>query len=324
MILSEAIDKYVRRSQACGWSFTAGRRTLYSFKNHVGNLSLDCVAVSGTQAFLDGPRTSRATWRAKYALLKHFFEFWRLQGALPELPLPPLKPASRGTFTPYIYTKTEVRSLLIATRQCQGFSHCAMDSATFRCFLLTLYATGALVGEALNLRVGDVDFKRRRIALSGNRIIGSRSLPICCDLLDELTIFARFRHPKKRVVDRHFFCTKRGQPLIQSRVRARFVHLRQLVGIQRRDGVYYQPRMHDLRSTFAVHRITSWIKEGADLNRMLPALAAYLGVSGLQTTEQFLALTPEYFRKQLRKLSPQRGRRRWRDDPDLMRFLAGL
>jgi hypothetical protein len=55
-----------------------------------------------------------------------------------------------------------------------------------------------------------------------------------------------------------------------------------------------------------------------------PLLVTHLGVSGLQTTEQFLALTPEYFRKQLRKLSPQRGRRRWRDDPDLMRFLAGL
>jgi integrase/recombinase XerD len=161
-------------------------------------------------------------------------------------------------------------------------------------------------------------------ALSGNRIIGSRSLPICSDLLEELKTFARLRGHKKSATDQHFFCNKWGDPLTEPRVRVRFVHLRQLAAVRRHDGAYYQPRMHDLRSTFAVHRITSWIKEGADLNRMLPALAAYMGVSSLVTTEQYLALTPERFRKQLRKLSPQRGQRRWRDDAALMKFLSGL
>jgi len=82
--------------------------------------------------------------------------------------------------------------------------------------------------------------------------------------------------------------------------------------------------MHDLRPSFAVHRIASWIKSGADLNRMLPALAAYMGLVGLTTTERYMALTPERFRKELVKLSPQRNRRHWRDDPQLMEFLAAL
>jgi integrase/recombinase XerD len=85
-----------------------------------------------------------------------------------------------------------------------------------------------------------------------------------------------------------------------------------------------QPRMHDLRHTFAVHRITGWIKHGANLNRMMPALAVYLGQSGLGSTERYLSLTPERFRTQLDKLSPRRGRKRWRDDPALMKFLAEL
>ena len=68
----------------------------------------------------------------------------------------------------------------------------------------------------------------------------------------------------------------------------------------------------------------SWIKERADLNRMLPALAAYMGNSSLVTTEKYLALTPERYRRQLRKLSPQRGKRHWRDDPVLMKFLGSL
>jgi hypothetical protein len=97
-----------------------------------------------------------------------------------------------------------------------------------------------------------------------------------------------------------------------------------MAGIQRNDGTAYRPRMIDFRSTFAVHRISSWIKQGADLNRLLPALAAYMGTASLESSEKYLSLTPERFRKELSKLSPQRGRKHWRDDPALMRFLKSL
>jgi integrase/recombinase XerD len=235
---------------------------------------------------------------------------------------PPMSPESR-TFTPYVFTRAEIRSLLTATRPCQRLRLCEMDAETFRCLLLTLYGTGALVGELLHLRVEDISFKRRKISLSGNRVIDSRTVPLCPDLAKELKMFAALKH-QRRSADRCFFRTKDGRPLTQALVRVRFMYLRQLAAVERQDGASYQPRMHDLRSTFAVHRITTWIKEGADLNRMLPALAAYMGLSSLVATERYLALTPERYRKQLRMLSPQRGHRRWRDDPALMKFLVNL
>jgi hypothetical protein len=49
-----------------------------------------------------------------------------------------------------------------------------------------------------------------------------------------------------------------------------------------------------------------------------------MGLAGLTATEGFMALTPDRFRKELTKLSPERGRKHWRDDPKLMNFLAGL
>ena len=82
--------------------------------------------------------------------------------------------------------------------------------------------------------------------------------------------------------------------------------------------------MNDFRASFAVHRIASWIKSGDDLNRMLPALAAYMGLVGLTATERYIALTPERFRKELNKLSPERINWHWREDAQLMKFLAAL
>ena len=57
---------------------------------------------------------------------------------------------------------------------------------------------------------------------------------------------------------------------------------------------------------------------------MLPALAAYMGHSGLWATERYLLMSPERFRKPLNKLSPAHSHNKWRNDPRLMKFLASL
>ena len=103
-----------------------------------------------------------------------------------------------------------------------------------------------------------------------------------------------------------------------------FKKLRLIAGIKRWDGSRYQPRVSDLRFTFAVHRITKCIEDGVDLNLMLPALAAYMGQVGLGSTERYLFMTPERFRGDLDKLSPMRGKGQWSGDLELMRFLASL
>ena len=64
---------------------------------------------------------------------------------------------------------------------------------------------------------------------------------------------------------------------ITSTFLAAFRRIRKKAGVKRIDNVRYQPRLHDLRHTFAVHRLTAWYKEGADVQRLLPVLSVYLG-----------------------------------------------
>ena len=90
-----------------------------------------------------------------------------------------------------------------------------------------------------------------------------------------------------------FFVKDDGRALVRSSLAPTFRRLRELAGIRRSGGPDYQPRLHDLRYTFTVHRITSWIVKNADLKRMLPALAAYMGHSGLWATERYLLMSPE-------------------------------
>ena len=199
-----------------------------------------------------------------------------------------------------------------------------MDSGTFRIFLLTLYATGMRTGEALTLLREDVDVKRRAITIRGGRFNRVRTIPIGPDLCARLR---RHKHNLGRlpVGSPNFFVGKDGKALKENALIVAFRKLRRLAGIERYDGAIYQPRMHDLRATFAVHRLTSWLRQGADVNRLIPALSAYMGQCGLGSSERYLKLTPERYRNQLVTLSPQHpSRRRWRDDPALMKFLSEL
>ena len=63
--------------------------------------------------------------------------------------------------------------------------------------------------------------------------------------------------------------------------------------IQRTDGALEKPRLHDLRHSFAVHRLTSWYQQGADVQRLLQHLSVYLGHVHIRHTQVYLSMTPE-------------------------------
>lgn len=324
MNLLQGVDTYIDAKRSGGAAYPGGIQALASFSRLAGDVPLSSISARQVAFFLEGPHTSEVTWHQKFNLLKNFFIFWLARKAIDTLPMPPRRPRAVSTFVPYIYSRAEICRLLATIRSAQKRNSCKIDPRTLRAFLLFLYGTGAMVGEALNVLRDDVDFKRRMITIRSNRFNRSRLIPICADLLEVLRRYHITNHCKDKMRAPQFFLNKKGDAIIEQSAERTFRRLRTLAGIVRGDGACYQPRLHDLRHSFAVHRLTAWIKHGADLNRMLPALSAYIGQVGLHSTNRYLALTPERFRAQLDKLSPHRGKKRWRDDPVLMRFLAGL
>lgn len=323
MTLLEAVQIFVERKKSEGLSYGKSEKDLLSLSSHVGKFSLARVTARQIAAFLDGPKTSPFTWEKKYGLLRAFFDFWLARGEIETLPLPAKRRTSHRAFIPYIYTYSDIRALLKATRISQKQEYCRIDARTLRTFLIFLYGTGSLVGEAMRLQVEDLDLKKRSLTIRAHLNNRSRTVPIGPDLKKILGEYLEWRF-SQGPSSIYFFANKDGECLSTSTLSTTFLRLRRHSGVERCDGARYQPRMHDLRHTFAVHRITGWIRHRADLNRMLPALAAYMGQAGIGSTERYLSLTPERFRTQLDKLSPMRRKKRWRDDKALMKFLAEL
>jgi site-specific recombinase XerD len=296
MKLSDAVDLYIQRKRNAGMRFDSPAYVLRSFLRHCGEIDLHHITVQQVVAFLEGSGASPKTWNGKRGTLRAFFDCWAARGRLKSSPLPPSAPKAPQSFLPYIYSRSELHSLLDGVPRCQRSSKCVMSAATFQTLLLFLYATGMRLGEALRLRLADLDETLALVTIRDTKFYKSRLVPLGPDIAK--VIWQYLHLPGRRNQDyRPLFQTKSGDALRVGRIVASFVRLRKIACIERHDDSYFQPRLHDLRHTFAVHRLTEWYKQGADLQRLLPALSTYLGHVDLQATQRYLTMTPELLRE---------------------------
>jgi integrase/recombinase XerD len=209
-------------------------------------------------------------------------------------------PVKESTFVPYIFSREEVLALLDAATQHEGRS---MWGAMLRALTLVMYCTGMRLGEAARLRMVDVDL--HRAILTVQRSKGrSRILAIRDDLAEELRQYIRYREKILTTSGADdpmtLFIRRDGSALtLRAASDALRCLLRELdLKPQRgRSGA----RPYELRHAFAVHRLTAWVEEGADVHAKLPWLSAYLGHQNLLGTEVYLKATP-----QLLQLASQR------------------
>src|SRR6267378_4820394 len=257
MTLFESTRRYVERKRTAGLTYVKSASILSAFCRQIGDVPLGYITPRQVTAFLTGPQTSTVTWRQKYGLLKNFFEFWAARGGLQALPMPPIRPPCPQTFVPYVYSRTELGLLLRATRSSQKGAACMIEARTLRALLLFLYGTGAQTGEALKLMREKVNLKNGLVTLSGGRFNRVRRIPIGPDLHKVMRQYLRST-ARKKFQSSNFFVTRDGRALNVNTLSKSFQRLRRIAGIARHDGARYQPRMHDLRHTFAVHRLTAW------------------------------------------------------------------
>ena len=195
-------------------------------------------------------------------------------------------------FLPYIFSRQEVRRLLIAAGRYRGRN---VGPVLMRTLLLILYCNGLRFGEAVRLRLSDVNLERRTFFIRESKG-RSRIVAFGDDLADEI---------KRRLVERDRIVSTRdtqdpGTLLLRRNGQAfslkvagnavtRLVRDEGLKPARGRVG----PRPYDWRHAFAVHRLTDWYRKKVDFHARLPWLSAYMGHVNVLGTEVYLHATPE-------------------------------
>lgn len=293
MKIEDAVVQYVTHKQSMGMRFHTERRTLRSFCRHCGDVYLTEVEPEQVRSFLAGTGPVTRFWQRKHEALLGFYRFAIARGYVTHVPLPNTVPKPAQAFVPYIYSHAELRRLLEAvTASCQH-PRSLLDPLTCRTLLLLLYGAGLRISEALALTLADVDLDAGLLQVRDSKFYKTRTVPIGSDLLGVLAQYVTHRAAGLRAPDAPFLVSRTGKPVARSTVENTFHRLRQRAGVLRHDGARYQPRLHDMRHTAAVHRLIAWYRAGADVQGLLPHLATYLGHLHIAATQRYLTLTPE-------------------------------
>lgn len=203
--------------------------------------------------------------------------------------------ADRESYSPYIFTDAELGALFAAADNLAGDDP-ACQRAQMALILRMLYSSGMRVGEACGLRKGDVDLEAGVLTVRHAKNDKDRVVPMHASVTSRMRNFshaAQLAHPQYGTHEL-FWSLPEGRPLS---TRSVYGFFRQALWGARisHGGRGKGPRVHDLRFTFACHRLRGWVEAGDDVNALMPYLATYMGHADTRCTEYYLRLTAELY-----------------------------
>src|SRR5262252_11252326 len=182
MIATDAIVKYIAHQRCLGKRFVRDSAMLSAFGKSVGKIPLSDVRSDMIRLYLNREATSDETVRRKHRALSGFFRFVVARHLLQASPMPNnMRKRGPSTYTPYIYTDSELKRLLEAA-PAAARPNSDIDPDTLRALLLLLYGPGLRRGEAMRLKVSDVDTSQSLMHIRATKFFKTRIVPLSASL----------------------------------------------------------------------------------------------------------------------------------------------
>jgi integrase/recombinase XerD len=286
------LERYVALRRAVGFPMRNEERMLRDFVTFVERRGLDEAVRSpaAVEWACHGDHRGPTTQARRLSVVRGFLA--HVRASVPQTEVPPvgLVVGNRRPI-PYIYTDQEIRALVEAARQLGPTD--SLRPHTHATIIGLLAASGLRAGEITRLRLEDVrlEVEPPHLRVLDTKFHKSRLVPLHSSTAAALRAYAAQRsHLGYDGLCDRFFVSERPGAIAYQSIRRTFVRLVRRLGL----GAGTQRlRLHDLRHTFAVRRLLTWYREGADVRARLPELSVYLGHLKPEDTYWYLSAVPE-------------------------------
>jgi integrase len=289
---AERLRTYVALRRNLGFKFQVQANVLRAFdryaydQGHVGTLTEDLVLGFTTE----DPIASADKRARRYQVIRHFAD--DLATFDPQTPaLQPRLFRRPKTHPPaYIYAGDELDHLLTEARRVSR-RH-PLRGVTLHAMFGLAASTGLRRGEVVRLDKADVDLQTGVLFVRQTKFAKDRLVPVHPTTLEVLQRYAVLRDAHLGDNDcSAFFLNMRRQRYAAHTLHLNFAEVCRRAGLVGAEG--RRPRFHDLRHSFAVRRLATWYREGADVQAMLPVLATYMGHVHYSDTAYYLRAAAE-------------------------------
>jgi integrase/recombinase XerD len=294
-VLGPHIQQFVAEKRALGYRYEHETFLLRTFDRYLVDIghqtnNLPKTVVDG---WMVGPPHQSPKTRQQYVgAVRRFAEFLMRNGIEVYIPSGQQTQVAQDNFVPHVFTRDQMRQLLAAVDAIGPDGRSLQRHVVFPALFRVLYGCGLRCGEALRLTVGDVDLSAGVLTIREGKFRQDRLVPVASGLLERLRSYSTAMgvRPPEAV----FFPAPHGGKYSLCTPYAVFRRALRAIGIPHH-GRRHGPRLHDVRHTFAVHRMEDWYRNGLDLSAKLPVLATYMGHQSLAGTQHYLRLTAEVF-----------------------------
>lgn len=297
--LAARVQEYLIERRGLGFKMRSPGHALGTFARfitdtgHAGPLTVELMAQWARQA--QGGQASIETAARRLAWLRPFMRWLQQFEPNTEIPDESSFGPIPGRVAPHIYREDEIVALLGAAREL-GPSD-GLRAATYETLFGLIASAGLRISEALGLTDLDVDLDAGVLTVRLTKFGKSRLVPLHPSAIGPLVAYRALRRQHVRTTARTTFFVgwrgrRRGEPLSDRQAHRTFAQLRQQLRWVDRGG-HGQPRVHDLRHSFAVRRLTLWHEQGADLDQRMLALSTYMGHVKISNTYWYLTSVPE-------------------------------
>lgn len=198
----------------------------------------------------------------------------------------------RNRYVPHFFTREELSLFFKATDRLKYSRNRPGRHLVVPVMFRLIYTCGLRPIEARRLMISDVDLATGTIYIRESKGHKDRTVVVSDDMLTLCKIY-------KEKIDsifpdsEYFFPNHRRKMYSACLLDRTFKECWNAAEIHLNKTS--PPRVYDMRHNFATNCLCNWMKNGKDINAMLPYLSAYLGHVNLSDTAYYIHLVPEFF-----------------------------
>ena len=293
-IFKEEFENFIYFKKSLGQYTKVEEKKIYEFielNNFLNTYKLDtiCITEEMVNEYINSNNNlSVSTKHIKECNLRQFSKFLINQGYKNIYVKNDSEVKMPRDFIPYVFTDNEITQIFYKLDNDDS-----KDSIKdfYKTFFRLLYCTGLRVGEALRLKIEDVDLINNVITVYSGKGNVSRMVPF----KESLGLYLK-KYKKNYVSEStiYFFESPKGGIRSSSAIRTYF-NKHVLDGLELKkhtqNGHKRGVCIHTFRHTFACNALDQMIKKGKDPYCALPYLSFYMGHTSIVNTELYLRMT---------------------------------
>lgn len=281
-VFAPFIDAFITQKRADGYDYRHGERILYRFDRYCAEMGIQEPKLT-CELVYDWVATTSSS------CLSCFGQFAKYMRSIGIEAYTPQRHPSHFQQQPYILSEAELSAFFAQVDSfCPDYRSCERMAAGYSIMFRLYYCCGMRLQEVCQLKMEDVDLDSGKIFVRNAKGHKDRVIMMHSDLLKMCRNYNSF--VKQGIPKRQWFFPARDveKPIGKTNMCRRFQFFWSQTPYG--DNPKHTPSVHSLRHTFVVNRINTWIKEGYDMENMMPYLSRYLGHKTIDETHYYYHL----------------------------------